>query len=326
MQVPAVVAAGGVYQRPFANGPIGMDTGVLLEGQPLTAEGFGRNPMVNWEAVTAGYFSAMGIRLLQGRLFTDADRENAVPAVIVSERLARRLWPGLNPIGRRLLTMGAPGDEQHPRWRSVVGVVADARYREVEAPRYDLYLPHRQAPELVRYFVLRVSGDPMSIVPELKAAFATIDTGITVAGVSTMNDIVNSVFAPWRFSTVVFTIFSVMALAFAGVGVAALIAYAVTQRTREIGVRMALGAQTYQVVALLVREGFWMTAGGLMVGLSIAWVLRQSIASLLFGVSAADPITFTAVPVVLSLCALIAIYLPARRAARIDPAVTLRHD
>ena len=321
-----VVAVGAVFQRPFANGPIGMDSSVVLEGQPLTAAGAARNPMVNWEAVSPGYFSTMEIRLVEGRLFSDADRDKTTPVVIVSEGLARRLWPGRNPIGNRLLTLDSPSDAQHPGWQTVVGVVADARYREVEAPRYDVYLPHRQAQHELQHFVLRVAGDPVSVLPELKAAVASLDNRITVEGVTTMNQIVANVFAPWRFSTIVFTIFSVMAVGFAAVGVAALIAYAVAQRTREIGVRMALGAQSYQVVALMVREGFWMTAGGLTVGVFAAWAMRKSVASLLFGVSAADPITFAVVPMLLSVCALLAIYLPATRAARIDPAVTLRHE
>jgi putative ABC transport system permease protein len=325
-QVPNVVAAGAVYLRPFAHGSIGMDTGVVVEGQPLSAESFSRNPILNWEAATPDYFRAMDIRLLQGRLFTDRDTENAPPVVIVSESLARRLWPGQNPIGRRLLAHGAAGDEKRPGWQTVVGVVEDARYREIETPRFDLYLPYRQAPNNVQHFMVRVAGDPMAVVPQLKAAVATIAPDVTLDGVSTMNQIVERVRAPWRFTTVVVSTFSVMALAFAAVGLAALIAYAVTQRTREIGVRMALGAQRRDVVSLLVKEGLWMTTGGLAAGMLAAWTVRRSVVGMLFGISPEDGTTFLGVVLLLSAVALLAAYIPARRAARIDPAVALRSE
>lgn len=325
-QLPGAVAAGAVYERPFAHGAIGMDTGVLLEGQRLSADSSSRNPILNWEAATPDYFRAMDIRLLQGRLFEDTDTEKTPPVVIVSEALARRLWPGQDPIGRRLLAYGAPGDPQHPGWQTVVGVVESARYREVESPRFDLYLPYRQAPNPVQHFVLRVAGDPSAAAPPLRAAVSTIDPRMRVDGISTMNDIVGRVRAPWRFSAVVVSVFSVMAVAFAAVGVAALIAYTVTQRTREIGVRMALGATRRHVVGLLIKEAAWMTTGGLALGVVAAWMLRRTVAHLLFNVSAGDAATFSVVIVTLSTVALLAVYFPARRAADVDAAVALRND
>jgi putative ABC transport system permease protein len=303
-----------------------MDSNVIVEGQPLSAESSSRNPILNWEAATPDYFRAMDIRLLQGRLFNDRDTEKAPPVVIVSEALARRLWPAQDPIGRRILAHGAPGDEKRPGWQTVVGVVEDARYREVETPRFDLYLPYRQAPNQVQHFTLRVAGDPMAVVPQLKAAVATIAPDVTVDGVSTMNQIVGRVLAPWRFTTVVVSAFSVMALAFAAVGLAAVIAFAVTLRTREIGVRMALGAGRRDVVSLLVREGLWMTAGGLAAGMLAGWTLRRSVAGMLFGISPEDGTTFGGVVLLLSAVALLAAYVPARRAAHIDPAVALRSE
>jgi putative ABC transport system permease protein len=325
-RAPNVGAAGAVYLRPFAHGVIGMDSNVLLEGQPLIAESFIRNPMVNWEAATPDYFRAMDIRLLQGRFFDDRDHAKAPPVIIVSQSLAVRLWPGQNPIGRRLVTYGAPGDEKNPGWQSVIGVVEDARYREVETSRFDLYLPYRQAPSHVQHFMLRVSGDPMRAVPALKAAIATVDPDVTVEKVTTMEEIVSRAFAPWRFTTILVSVFSIMALAFAAVGLAALVAYAVAQRTREIGVRVALGAQRRDVIALLVREGVWMITGGLTAGIVTAWILRRSVASLLFGISPEDAATFGGVALLLAVVALLAAYLPARRAAGIDPAVALRSE
>jgi len=326
MQVPDVRAAGAIYQRPFAHGPIGMDTNVIVEGQPLTAQSSSRNPILNWEAVTPGYFTAMDIRLLRGRLFNGSDTEKAPPAVIVNEALAARLWPGQDAIGRRLIAYGAPGDEQQPGWQTVVGVVENARYREVEMARLDLYLPYRQAPNHVQHFMVRVAGDPLRVVPELRTAVAGFDPQVTVDGISTMNQIVGRALAPWRFSTVVVSALSILALVFAAVGLAALIAYVVTQRTREIGVRMALGAQRGDVVSLILKEGFWMTLTGLAIGIATAWTLRRSIERMLFGISPDDVVTFGAVTVLLLAVALLAAYIPARRAARIDPAVALRRD
>jgi predicted permease len=324
---PGVRAGGAIYNRPFEHGPIGMDTGVIIEGQPLTREGGSRNPILNWEAVTPGYFEAMDIRLLRGRMFDDRDNEKAPPAVIVGESLASRLWPGQEPIGRRMLAYGAPGDDRNPGWQTVVGVVEDARYREIQAPRFDLYLPYRQAPNPVQYYMLRVANDdPLAAVPAIRAAVARVDPDARLRNVTTMDQIVARTLGPWRFSTWVVTIFSVMALTFAAVGLAAVIAYAVAQRTREIGVRIALGAQRRNIVTLMVREGVGMTLAGLVVGVPAAWLVGRWFSSLLFGVSPHDTYTFATVVAVLIWVSLVAAYLPARKAATIEPVVALRTE
>ncbi len=164
-QLPGAIAAGAVFQRPFAHGAIGMDTNVIIEGQPLASESASRNPILNWEVATPDYFRAMDIRLLQGRLFDERDTVKSPLVVIVGQSLAARLWPGQDPIGRRMLTEAQEGKE--PPWQTVVGVVEDARYREVETPRFDLYLPYRQAPNPVQHFMVRLSGDPLAAVPAL---------------------------------------------------------------------------------------------------------------------------------------------------------------
>ena len=164
-----MVAAGAVLARPFAHGVIGMDSSLIIEGQPLDDRSASRNPSVNWEVATPDYFRAMDIRLLLGRVFNDRDTQDAPAVVVIGQSLGARLWPGQDPVGRRLMTYGAPGDHKNPVWQTVVGVVEDARYREVETLRFDLYLPYRQAPNEVEHFVLRVSGDPIAAVPALKA-------------------------------------------------------------------------------------------------------------------------------------------------------------
>src|SRR5262249_1615263 len=158
------------------------------------------------------------------------------------------------------------------------------RYREVETPRFDLYLPYRQAPNQVQHFMVRFTGNPRAAVSVLRATLTTVDPQVRIDRISTMEDVVGRAFAPWRFSSIVVSMFGVMALTFAAVGIATLVAFAVRQRTREIGVRVALGAQTRDVVLLVARDGIWMTVAGTAVGLFVAWILRRSVESMLFGV------------------------------------------
>ena len=327
-RLPGAVAAGAVYQRPFAYGAIGMDTNVIIEGQPLAAESASRNPILNWEAATPDYFTVMNIRLLHGRLFDEGDTSQSPPVVIVGESLAARLWRGQSPIGRRMLAYGAPDPEKgkEPVWQTVVGVVEDARYREVETPRFDLYLPYRQAPNQVRHFMVRVSGDPRAAMSTLQSTITALDPEAQVGGITTMDDVVGRAFAPWRFSSVIVTALAAIGLVFASVGIAALVAFAVSQRTREIGVRVALGAQTRDVVVLVASEGAWIALTGVTGGVLAAWVLRRSVESMLFGVKPDDALTFGAVALLLGVVSLLAAYLPARRAARIDPVSALRAD
>jgi putative ABC transport system permease protein len=227
-----------------------------------------------------------------------------------------------------MLTYGAPEpqDGKPPAWQTVVGVVEDARYREVETTRFDVYLPDRQSPNQVQHFMVRRSGDPVTAIPALRTAVAAIDPQVTVETISTMEEIVGRAFAPWRFSSVVVSAFAAIATAFAVVGIATLVAFAVAQRTREIGVRVALGAQSGDVVMLVAREGVSMTVAGVAVGVLAAWILRRSVESMLFGVAPGDAFAFAGAAVLLGFVSLLAAYLPARSAARIDPAAALRAE
>jgi putative ABC transport system permease protein len=282
--------------------------------------------MVNWEVATPDYFRAMDIQLLRGRLFTEHDTEHSRPVVIVSQRLAERLWPGQEALGRRLLTHGAPGDEKRPGWQTVVGVVENARYREVDTLRYDIYLPYRQVPDPLQHYVVRVGGDPLAAVAPLKAALAAFDPELTLDNVTTLEQVIAKAFAPWRFSAIVVSALGVMALAFAAAGLAAVMAYAVGQRTREIAVRLALGAQPGDVMRVIAKDGFRIAAVGVAAGLALAWVLRRLVAGMLFGVSPGDGVTFIGVGLLLATVSLVAACLPAQRAARIDPAIALRGE
>jgi putative ABC transport system permease protein len=322
-QVPGVVSAGVIFQLPFAHGPIGMDTDFVLEGD-APATGGRRNPILNWEAVTPGYFRTMGVRLLRGRLFDERDTEKAPLAVVVSEALAQRVWPGENPIGQRLRAYGAFDDSG--RWQTVVGVVATARYREIETPRLDLYLPMRQAPQPINTFVVRTTGDPVQHTAALRHAILEHDAALTLDNVTSLTQIVESTQGPWRFNMLVFGVFAAAALLLAALGLFGLVAYTVTQRTREIGVRMALGATHSAVVRLMVRQGARPVVAGLGIGLAGALLTTRLVSALLFGVSATDPRAFAAGASALLLVAVAACYLPARRSARVDPIVALRTE
>ncbi len=324
-QLDGVSAAGAVFQRPLAHGPIGMDARVTAEGRSRPPANTHEHPMANWETVTPGYFRAMDIRVLRGRPFTDSDDDKARLAVIVSQRLATRLWPDADPIGKRLHIGQAPEGAQ-PRWLTVVGVVEDARYREITTARYDLYIPLGQELPIVKHYVVRTQRDPYSVVPAIREVVKRANAGLTIENVTTMEQIVGKTIAPWRFSTIVFIVFSVLALFFAIIGLSAVIAYAVKQRTREVGIRVALGARPGDVVGLLVREGAMLAVGGLAIGVPAALVLTRVLSTQLFSVTPTDPTTFAAVAGALAVVSLAAAYLPARGAAVVDPVAALRRE
>jgi putative ABC transport system permease protein len=324
-QIEGVSAAGAIFLRPFAHGPIGMDTRVVIEGQSSSPATMIENPMANWEAVTPGYFRAMDIRVLRGRGFTNSDDEKARLAVIVSQRLATRLWPDSDPIGKRLHIGQAP-EGAKPRWLTVVGVVEDARYREITEARYDLYIPLGQELPVVKHFVVRTQRDPFSVVPAIRELVKRGDSRLAVENITTMEEVVGRTVAPWRFSTIVFTAFSTLAVLFATIGLSAVIAYAVKQRTREIGIRVALGARPRDVVRLLVQEGAWLAIAGLSMGVPAALLLTRVLSSQLFSVTPTDPPTFVALAAVLAAVSLAAAYVPARAAATVDPVTALRRE
>ena len=321
--VPGAVSAAAIFQLPFAHGPIGMDTDFVLEGD-TTKTGGKKNPILNWEAVTPGYFRTMEVRLIRGRLFDERDTEQAPLAVIISETMAQRVWPGKDPIGQRLRVYGAFDDSG--RWQTVVGVVATARYREIDTPRLDFYLPMRQAPQALNTFVVRTTGDPARLTAVLRQAVSEHDAELTLDNVRTLSHIVERTQGPWRFNMMVFGVFAGVALLLAALGLFGLVAYTVSQRSREIGVRMALGATHSAVVRLMAWQGTLPVAAGLAVGLGVAMMATRLVSSLLFGVSATDPWAFAAGAAALLTVAVVACYLPARRSARVDPLVALRTD
>jgi predicted permease len=301
------------------------------DGSPFSFSRLPRTVTVTW--VTAGHFRALGIPLERGRLFTSLDREDGEPTVIVSSALARRVWPGLDPIGKRL-KWGIP--ESTTPWMTVVGVVGDVKDGGIEdEPTIHVYQALAQAREelfaegagaLLRTLcvTVRSSADPLTLVEPIGRAVADLDPALPLTDVRTMTERVAATRASRRFSLALMAVFGAGALLMAAIGIYGLLAYGVAQRTREFGVRLALGANGMDIVALVARQGLRLMTVGLVIGLFVALALTRFMASLLYQTEPSDPWTFAAVPVVLVAIALVACYLPARRAARIEPVRALR--
>jgi putative ABC transport system permease protein len=324
--LPQVQAAGGTYQLPLVYGPIGMDASILLEGQALPpAREWMNNPTINQMSVTEGYFEATGARLLGGRVFTARDTAASAAVVVIGETAARRLFPGLEPIGRQLSVAGAPRDaDGKSRWQTVIGVVADSRLRGIDDVRLDVYMPHQQATQRVNAIVVRTTGDPAGLAPAVRAAILAVDPRAVIGRVQTLEAIVGTATAPWHFGMLLFTLLAAVAFTLALTGLFGVIAYSVAQRRHEIAVRLAVGAMPRQVQAMILREGTMLVVFGLALGVLGAAAGARTLASVLFGITPAEPRTFVAVVGFVTLATLTACYAAARRTARMDALRLLR--
>ena len=274
--------------------------------------------------VTPGYFELMGIRLLRGRAFTDADDVNADRVIVVTESLARRSWPGQDAVGRRL-HMGGP-QAKNP-WLTVVGVVNDVRSeRPEDPPRPMFYRPLRQNSGLIMSMVLKTAVDPQALAGPLSAEVRAVDPDQPTYGVRTMEEQVGVATASRRFSTELLAAFAILALALAAVGIYGVMAFVVGQRTREMGIRIALGAQPGMVVVLMLREAMGLAALGVAAGALAALAATRWLGGLLFEVRPTDPMTYTLIAVLLAATAAVAAWRPARRAASVDPIAALRAE
>jgi putative ABC transport system permease protein len=268
----------------------------------------------------------MGIPLLKGRDFTEQDDERATSVIIINETLARLHFPGADPIGRRLsVTYGNDGDE--PAMREIVGVVGDVKHRGLTIESgAEVYVPHPQLPHSAMNIVARAEGDPLSIVAAVRNEAFAIDRNQPVANIRTMEQYLADSVARPRFHTVLLGLFAALALALAVVGIYGVMSYFVTQRTHEIGIRLALGARSRDVSRMVVRQGMALTVSGLVIGLALAFAVTRLLTKLLYGVGPTDPSTFVVISSLFTLVALFACYIPARRAAKVDPIVALRHE
>ena len=323
-QLPGVESVGVVNWLPFGGSLLRGDFAV--EGRDSWPDGL----LAAKPSVSPGYFRAMGVRLLQGRSFERGDTRSAPGVAIVSASLARRLWPGQDPVGRRV-KVGIGGAPEREPWRTVVGVVADVRQSTLgEEPMPALYSPLAQTrlSFLVNdvTFVVRTVGEPAALAPALTREIHALDGSLPVTRVQPLETLVADSLASPRFRTMLLGTFGGLGLALAGIGVFGVLAYAVSRRTREIGVHMALGADRPRVVRLVVGQALWMTGAGLALGLAGALALSRTLASFLYEVTPRDPLAYGLTSIVLLAVAFLASYAPARRAASIDPAAALRAE
>jgi putative ABC transport system permease protein len=275
--------------------------------------------------VTADYLQTVGIALREGRYFDGRDDQNSLRALIVNETMARKFWPGESALGKRIKF----GNDDP--WITIVGVVADVREMGLDVPvKSEMYLPYRQITGFPFYkprdLVIRTAGDPMKIVTAVRNEIHAVDPDQPVSNIATLDQVLSDETQSRSIGMLLLMAFAALALLLAMLGIYAVLAYFVTQHRPEIGVRLALGAQRSDILGLVLKKGMRLALAGVAIGLATAFVLTRLMASLLFGVSATDPITFAAIALMLSGVALLACYVPARRATKVDPLVALRYE
>lgn len=314
--LPGVENAGGVLSLPLSGAFESTD--VILEEQPTAA---GTRPEADYTIVTPTYFSTLQIPLLQGRQFSAPDKKDAPQVIIINDILAARIWPGQDSIGRRLRV----GFEREQR--EVIGVVGSIKQTTLDAQaRPAMYLPHAQAPTNGLTVLVRTKGEPMAIAAAVREQVRAIDKDVPVTQVQTMEKVLGASVAQPRFSMLLVGLFAGLALVLSTVGICGVMAYSVSRRAHEIGVRMALGAGAGQVLKLVLKDGMSLAFAGIALGLLGAFALTRLMESLLFGIGAKDPLTFASVAVFLAVVAFMACYIPARRATKVDPLIALRNE
>jgi putative ABC transport system permease protein len=330
--VPGVVSVSAVNHLPLAGDTWGVP--LAIEGRPLPPPGEGI--VATFRVCRPDYFRTMGIPVLSGSEFTERDTTDAQLVVIINETLARSHWPAEDPLGKRV-TLDDPRDESiKPRWYAVIGVVKDVKQESwTDQPFNEIYLPFQQSrgffeSPATRYasmtLVVRTTVDPLSLSAAAREAVKAQDGNLPVSDVVSMQQVVADKLWQQRFNLQLIGLFGAVALIMASVGLYGVMSYSVNQRTQEVGVRMALGAQAGDVVRMIVGQGMKLSLLGVVLGLGCAMALTRLLTGLLFGVSTTDPLTFVLIAVLLMVIALLACYIPARRAARVDPLVALRYE
>jgi putative ABC transport system permease protein len=297
-------------------------TDITIEGMALPTPG--NYPHPDTHIVSPGYVTTMGMTLLRGRSFTDDDSEKAPLVAMINAMTAKRFFPNEDPIGKRFM-FGHPSSE--PKWCTIVGVVGDTKLYGLANPaRLEVYVPFRQGVRDSMTLVVRSGADPAALTSAIRDTVQSIDKDQPIFAISTMEDLVSNSVATRRLTLVLLGLFSGLALILGAMGIYGVISYSVAQRTHEIGIRMALGAPRGDVFSLVVGQGLKLAGIGIVIGIAAAFGLARLMSSLLYGVSATDFGTFAGVTVLLVLVALLACYLPARRAMRVDPIVALRYE
>jgi putative ABC transport system permease protein len=316
--LPAVVDVTMVSSLPISGGDANGD---------ITIEGLASNPgelgATSFRRVVPGYFHALGIPLIRGREFNDSDDRQHGQVAIINENMARRFWPGQDPLGRRFEI----GPHDTAKWMTVVGVVKDVRNRSLDSEiGYSTYQPFAQQPRTRMEFAIRTAGDPELLMASAQREIRRIEPAAIIDSVQTMSERIDDTLSPRRLNLVLFGLFSTLALVLAAVGLYGVVAYAAGQRTREFGIRMALGARAANVLWLVLGQGLKLAFVGVTIGLAAAMALSRLLTKLLFGVAPTDPLTLIAVAMLLAFVATLACWLPARRATRIPPIEALRLD
>jgi putative ABC transport system permease protein len=316
--LPGVVASGGTTRLPL--GSTNVSTRVLVDGRQMTAA---EMPEVEMRRAVHEYFRAMGMPILRGRAFTAEDGPRTAPVAVVNQTMARRLWPNEDPIGRRFKM----GSNPKTPWSTVIGVVGDLRHAGLDAePAAEFYIWYQQGPPVAPFLVVRTHGDPAALAESVRSELRALEKDMAVYDMRTMTEVRAASVAERRFILILAIAFGVLALTLAAVGVYGVMALVVSERTQEIGIRLALGAEPMRVLGLVVRQAVMLAAIGIAVGFVAALALTPLMAAQLYGIGAADPATLAGVPALLLVVALVACMVPAIRAMRVDPMTALRYE
>jgi putative ABC transport system permease protein len=317
---PEVASVGFVTRLPLLSALNNITTFLAIEGREVPA---GERPEIDFRRASTGYFQTMGIPLLKGRLVTEQDSANNTGAVVINEAMATRFWPNEDPIGKRISTATSNG--QQTQWQTIVGVVGSVRHLGLDvAPRPEIYYHTNTNPPFGPVVVIRTTGDPQRLISIARAKVRELDRNAAISNVNTMDQLVAQSVAQRRFGMFLVSVFAALALVLAVVGIYGVVSYSVAQRTNEIGVRMALGASTTDVLKMVLKNGMSLALIGVGVGLAGAFAVTRLMIAVLFDVKPTDLATFATVAVGLILVALLACYVPARRAMKVDPLVALR--
>jgi predicted permease len=293
----------------------------VIEGRPADSE---RAPVAEFANVSPNYFEILGTPVIQGRVFLDSDQPASQRVAIIDQTLANRYWPGDNPLGKHI-QFGQP-DPKNPWW-TVVGVVGDMKSDGFDAPTAPhIYLPAFQGPPYASVLFLRTSINPGALGDQIRTAVQSIDSNLPLFGVRTMDEVISRSMAERRFALEILAIFAGVALLLAAIGIYGVMSYTFSRRIHEIGIRVALGAQRIDILRMALGEGMRLVVLGLVAGLIGAAALTRFLRSLLFNVTSTDPLVFASIAALLAAVALLACYIPARRATRVDPLVALREE